>query len=297
MSSQIDLKKLFHSVGGYLGEKSLVSAPENRRDYEGDVEEYKEEPKQVSAPPLKTALFSDGIQNGLVLTYREQRPCYLAYCAAGVVNEKSRLVHDAFEQDLTLLVSKEDETWAEELDSGLEVDTFAETRPDLVARAALDRLRGKREDMERRVVKQASRHVSGQNEFVVVDGSLQNHKTAQNKLVSVVKTTRTRFLKDESNLWSLRQGWMSQRFKISSEQGETRYSCYLRLRSSKYHSWNYGLVRLETFDPDILENLAATALLEVQTVRSQDPRADVHLSLVRDVEKVLRAQRPDVFAL
>jgi hypothetical protein len=74
-----------------------------------------------------------------------------------------------------------------------------------------------------------------------------------------------------------------------------RFSCYVRLHDATAHGWNFGLIRLEAFDPDRLMALGALALSERQGPRSGDGRWDRHLASVAITEKVLRSRRPSVF--
>jgi hypothetical protein len=131
----------------------------------------------------------------------------------------------------------------------------------------------------------------------VVDGSLVA-RPIRDRVVGVVKTTNRRYLPDESVLWGLPAGWRSPRFKIpegSQNVGAPRYSCYLRLHDASRQAWNFGLIRLETFDLDLLEPLCALALEERQPAGSLDRRYDRHLAGVRAVEDLLRARRPSIF--
>ncbi len=84
----------------------------------------------------------------------------------------------------------------------------------------------------------------------------------------------------------------------AGSQGVTvpRYSCYVRLHDASRMAWNFGLVRLEAFKPELLDPLCALALLERQPAGSHDRRFDRHLSGVRAVEDLLRARRPTVFS-
>ena len=71
-----------------------------------------------------------------------------------------------------------------------------------------------------------------------------------------------------------------------------RYSCCVRLRDARFHSWTHGLIRPETFDPAQLDALAARALVERQSVHSGDGRWDRHLHSVATTEKVLPLRPP-----
>ena len=116
----------------------------------------------------------------------------------------------------------------------------------------------------------------------------------------MVKSTRTKYYKDETVLYGMPQGWRSPMFRIPSGSDGCpvdRYSCYVRLHDARFHAWTHGLIRLKTFDPAQLDALAARALVERQSAQSGDCRWDRHRLSVATTEKVLRSRRPDVFDL
>lgn len=132
---------------------------------------------------------------------------------------------------------------------------------------------------------------------LVCDGSLLARPQSP-LLNGVVKSTRTKYYKDETVLYGMPQGWRSPIFRIPSGSDGCpvdRYSCYVRLHDARFHAWTHGLIRLETFDPAQLEPLAARALVERRSASSGDGRWDRHLLSVATTEKVLRSRRPDVF--
>ena len=123
-------------------------------------------------------------------------------------------------------------------------------------------------------------------------------RPVDDRLFGVVKTVNRRWMPDESILWSLPENWRSPRFRIpASKSGPERYSCYVRLRSNEIASWSYGLLRLEAFDAEMLDRLAALCVAEKQPTRSGDPRGDRHLEVIRLAEDVLRSRRPDAFSM
>lgn len=74
-----------------------------------------------------------------------------------------------------------------------------------------------------------------------------------------------------------------------------RFSCYVRLHDATHQGWNFGLIRIEAFDPDRLMALGVLAMVERQGPNSGDGRWDRHLLSVAMTEKVLRSRRPMVF--
>lgn len=289
-----DLRSFFRSVGRFVGERSLTTSPPERPEPDRPVEMLDDTKSQVTAVPLDVAGFVDGVQAAVTVTWREHRPVYLTYTAAGCVGERGALLASC--ERIDIVCSHLDVDWALGLGSSIPLSVLDESRPDLVERAALARLGADREVLERKLVTDLATSIQT---HVVVDGSLVG-RPVTDKLVGVVKTSRRRWLSDETVLWGLPAGWRSPRFKIpAGSQGVSadRYSCYLRLFDASNRSWDHALVRLESFDPELLDPLCALALDERQNPRAGDPRYDRHLASVRACEQVLRARRPAVFDL
>jgi len=288
----IDLREFFHALGSFSPSRALTEAPAIRTECDVPVEMIDTDPAEIVCEPIKVEGFIDGVQAALCVTYRGHRPVYLTYVAAGVGSADGRLL--AVKERLELLHSQLDTEWIATVASGIQTIELAETRPDELASSAIAVLGGERETMERSLIEDI---VDTRNANLVVDGSLVG-RPVRRQLLGVVKTTMRRYLPDESVLWGLPAGWRSPRFLIpSGSQGvrSPRYSCYLRLHDASRQAWNFGLVRLETFDLDLLEPLCALALSERQPAGSHDRRYDRHLAGVRATEDLLRAHRPTVF--
>lgn len=294
MSDQeYDLRALFRAAGSGLGDRALGQSPEARRDARAEVEMLDESSEPVSAAPIEVSGFIDGIQSARVITYRSHRPVYIAYAAAGAVSPARELLQ--VEEMLTVIASEEDEEWIASASSGIPLLPLNEPSPDLMAAEASRALADARDLLEIICVRNASKGGIP----LVVDGSIAGRPTDE-VLLGVVKTSGTRYLADEKVLFGLPKGWRSPRFSLREGfQGcpVKRYSCYVRLLDASSHHWNFSLVRLETFDPDLLDGLAALALSETQSPLSGDRRFDRHLAGVRMVEDTLRARRPDIFNL
>lgn len=291
-SPAYDLRDFFHAVGSFSTSRALTEAPALRTQCDIPVTMIDTDPAPIDAVALPIHGFVDGIQQALCVTYRGHRPIYLTYVAAGAASAHGRLL--AVRERLTVLHSKMDTDWVRDLGSDIPSEELAEDRPDELATAALSTLAGSREAMERALVE---RLVDTQDEYLLVDGNLVA-RPSRPQVVGVVKTTQRRYLPDESVLWGLPVGWRSPRFILpEGSQGVRvpRYSCYLRLHDASHQAWNFGLIRLETFELDILEALAARAIEERQPAGSLDRRYDRHLSGVRAAEDLLRARRPAVF--
>jgi hypothetical protein len=292
---QYDLRAFFHAVGRFSGEKALTSTPPDRPEPEVPAELLDADNARVEADPLPVAAFVDGIQAALVVTHRAHRPVYLNFVASGAVGTSPRggPLPLGVRERLTVVCSTLDREWVDEVRTGIPVEELpVETPPD-IERAAVQILGGAREQLERRLVEDL---VAQGHAPLALDGSLVG-RPYQAELVGIVKSTGRKYLADESYLFRLPAGWRSPRFKIpagSAGSGIDRYSCYLRMVNASQHAWNFGLIRLETFDPDLL---AGRCLQERQNAASGDRRWDRHLAGVRAVEEFLRSRRPAAFAI
>jgi hypothetical protein len=251
-------------------------------------------PVPVTADPLVPAGFVDGIQAALQVVHRDHRPVYLNYIAAGAVAADGRLLR--IDEALYASGSFVDEEWFTSVGTSVPWRNLKAHRGDELPAEALSMLASTRDDAERELVEGLAATCDGS---LVVDGSLTSRPVVPT-LVGVVKTTRRRYLPDETLLWGMPAGYRSPRFVLpAGSQGVRvpRYSCYLRLHDANERAWDFGLIRLEAFDLELLEPLAAMALAERQSSRSRDSRYDRHLAGVRAVEDTLRAHRPPVFTL
>lgn len=292
MSSEpYDLNDLFRAIGRFRLERALTSTPADRTEIDTPVEMLDDTVSKITAQALVPAGFVDGVQASLCLTHREHRPVYLNYVAAGCVGAGAEVV--GVRERLSLVCSSMDREWVDKLATPFIVDELAVTSPPDIERTAVQLLGGTRETLERALVDDL---VSAGSTPLVLDGSLVGRPPIR-QLLGVVKTTNRRYLADESCLFGLAPGWRSPRFKITTPGSPERFSCYLRLFEASDRHWNFGLIRLEAFDPELLDPLAALALNERQHPAAGDPRFDRHLTSVRACEEVLRARRPTVFNL
>lgn len=292
-SGGYDLRGFFHALGSFSPSHALGQAPAVRTQCDLPVTLLDTEPLEVTAAPLVVDGFVDGVQSALCVTFRGHRPVYLVYAAAGASSRDGRLL--AVSERMSILHSRLDADWVRDLGSDIPSEELLEERPDEIAQAALSALGGGREMLERALIEELC---GDGDRFLVVDGGLVG-RPLRNNVVGVVKTSQRRYLPDESVLWGLPLGWRSPRFSIpAGSQGvrRERYSCYVRLHDASRQAWDFGLIRLETFDAALLDPLAALALTERQPAGSLDRRFDRHLAGVRAVEDLLRARRPTVFA-
>lgn len=290
-TSGYDLRALFQSVGNFSGHRSLTAEPVERIPPNNPATLLDASPAEVSAEPIEVGAYLDGIQAALDVSYRGHRPVHLLYVAAGAVNHLYEPV--GLREELVLTCSAIDRDWAEGLDGGVPIEVIEEEVPTELERLSLALLAGKREGLERRLTTELAEQ--GQTP-IIVDGSLAG-RPSDVELLGVVKTTRHRYLEDESCLFGLPAGWRSPRFLLPSRDGgeSERCSAYVRMVPAANLPWDFGLIRVETFDPDTIDPLAARCLSERQVAASGDQRWDRHLTGVRRTEEFLRARRPWVF--
>jgi len=288
-----DLRSLFKAIGRFGAQRALDVAPTERQKADAPVEMIDEAPSEITAEALEVEGFVDGIQATLCVTHREQRPIYLCYVGAAAVGSGARVV--GMREQLRLICADADADFVRGISAGVPIEQLIDQTPPELERDAHRLVGSSRDNLERSLVDDLLSQGCGN---LVLDGSLIG-RPRDRRLVGVVKTTNRQWLENESVLWSLPVGWRSPRFKIGSALGEgaERYSCYVQMTDKTSGAWNLGLIRLESFDPEILDALAARCLLERQGSRSGDLRWDRHMASVRAVEEFLRSRRPSVFSL
>ena len=294
MDNTIDIRDLLNSVGSSSFERALLAPVVKRTKPDFPSILLENNSKKVEVEPLAVSGFMDGIQASLCLKYISHRPVYLSYACAGVISGDKNL--DSVKESLELVISQEELDWYEGLNFSMKKYVVPSNDPEVIEHLAATRLSETRNELELASIAGNLESVSG---YLVVDGGLVG-KNPNSRLVGVVKTTRNKYLEDETLIKNLPEGFMSQRFIIpAGSQGvlEDRYSCYLRLHDASRRHWNFGLVRLESFDPEILESLASRCLLERQSQGSIDPRFDRHITSIKTCEDKLRANRPSIFQL
>lgn len=285
----IDLKPFLRTMGGIVS-RGALDVPE-RELPEMPAELLDSTSSKVTASPLLPALFIDGTQSASVVQYRAHRPVTITASSAAAVNHDMRPV--AIKENLEVVCAAEDVEWV--IEAGCPVPVRAvteETEPVLVERAIANDLKKTRDYQEIQLATDLLEE-TGADTWIFVDGHLANRPTS-NRLAGVVKTTETRLLTDESVLWSLPEGWRSPRFIMPENHGGPsgqRYSCYVRMRNASNKPWSFGLIRVESFDPDALDSIAATALAFRQPAGTLDARGDRHIAPVAYAEKWMRSRR------
>jgi len=289
-TDQYDLRSLFKAIGR-VGGRGGENAAVERSDTTEEVNLLENNPLEVKAEAAAVCGFVDGIQSTMHLTHIDRRPVTMYYVAAGALGEGA--TPKALVEKLRLQCASEDVEWVESLGSRIPVEVLGSSNPPDLELEAQKAVGAARDKAERTVIDDL---IAGTDAgLIAVDGSLLARPRSK-RLVGVVKTTKSRYLSDETVIWSLRRGWRSPRFTIGTGEN-LRYSCYVQLVEKGDGAWNLGLVRLESFDLENLEPMAARCLQETQTRSSNDPRWDRHLGSVRAVEEFLRARRPAAFTL
>lgn len=289
-----DLRSVLRATGGAAWSTG-ASPAEARSDARVPVEVLDDGPARIGEGRLEVAGFADGVQAIRCVAWRARRPINLAYCAAGAMLDRRTVV--AVNERLFLTASTADHDWVRDLPGGLPVLWVTTDAPPEVAGALHDAVASLRAHLEDTLVEDlVARGAATADVPLVVDGDLRSHARHRHgaAVVGIVKTHRTRWLPDESLLWSLRKGWRSQRFRIPAGAGVgiDRYSCYVRLHGGSDRPWNFGLIRLEATDVDQLDALAATAYANRQGPGAPDGRWDRQLGPVRAVEEYLATRRP-----
>lgn len=301
------LRGLGEDVGLHTGPASVTSLePMERTDAPFSAEVVRKSAR-VRCAPARVTGFVDGIQSSRVLGYREHIPVVLSYVAAAAVCPFPRPRAVSLAERLVLISSFEDSMWLDDrvrevaASSGShgipELLPIAPEAPHLAEAEVRTAVGSMREAAERHASQEAlsDKSLSG---LLVIDGSLA-HRGGSDRLLGVVKSVRTKYLEDESQLWSLPEGVMSDAFRIPAGMlgcDRERFSCYLRLHDATYSAWHFGMVRLEIHDLDLLEPAAAMCMEHRQFGRSGDGRWDRHLIGVRAVEDYLRDRRPRFIA-
>lgn len=283
-----DLRSFFQALGGVSGLRPGLS-DEERADSTADVVLLDQAPAQVTAAPLVVRGYVDGVQASSCVAYFDHRPVHLMYVGAACISPRLEAV--AVRERLTVVASELDAARLEPIRNGLPLELLALEDPMALERVVRAHVDQTRERCELEVIEAVHGDLP-----VVVDGDLRS-RGARAGLVGVAKTLRTRYLADESVLFGLPAGWRSPRFTIKAGAGASadRHSCYLRILDAGSQAWSFGLVRLEAYDADLLDPLAALCMTQRQGSRSGDRRFDVHLAPVRACEELLRARRPAAF--
>ena len=287
----IDLRDLLGRFEGRV-EAGITTAPPERDDVADGVEMLDDDSALITCKPLDVHAWVDGIQNSVCLGWDLSLPTCLHWVAAGGC-DGARLLY--VKEHMEIVGAESSRTAIERKLAGIDVEAsyLPGSEPYAVMRNVAQRLTEKRDEMEQALLAEI---LAETDEYVVCDGSIAN-RVNSSRVLGVIKTTATRYLQDESVLWKLPKGHRSARFTIAAGRGGRyeRHSCYVRLQPAERRGWDFGLVRLEAFDADLLEPLAARVLEVAQDGSRRDDRWDRHVTPVRNCEELLRSRRPGLF--
>lgn len=286
----VDLRAFFDRLGGFGGAGGFELDIDERPEPENPAELIDTHPLDITGVEAEPfSVYVDGIQHALCATRVEGRPIHLLYAAAGgAVPSLGEMI--GRRESLTISCAEPEAPMFDDL--GIPMVVHTEDNPPWLERRAGDLLAGLRETAEREATEEVLAY--DPTRLVAVDGTLVG-RTDNPRLVGVVKTTRRRYLADESVIYRLPEGWRSPRFILDSD-GADRFSCYLRLFNPGRRRWDFGLIRIETRDPDLLDEACAAAW-GGRSVPGSDPRWDRHLAGMVLCEQMLKASRPIVFEL
>lgn len=286
----VDLRGFFAVVGGLQYASRAGVDTDDRPEPENPVEMLDQHPLDItSIDPYPVRAFVDGTQSSITVTRVDARPVALVYVSAAAVTPEREVI--TLREELFCACAQEEAEWLALADVRIPVEVIDEDSPPLLERRSVDLVAGRREGAERDVVLELVDDPDPA--AIIVDGTLVG-RAVDHRLIGVVKTTKRRYLADETVIYRLPEGWRSPRFVIENE-GTTRYSCYLRLfEASIGRRWDFGLIRLESHDPERLDRAAATAYAW-RARPGSDARWDRHLAGMIGCEQHLKARRPVVF--
>lgn len=284
----LDLRPFLQDMGTGLHQMPVVS---ERSVVPDPFELMESAPVEIEPRLVDNSVFIDGIQAAKILTYMEHRPVILSFTSAGGISQALHPVD--LVETLEIVCSELDAGRIASYDCPVAVNAIADRgapgETDLAVRGTVNDTRDKQEFLL------AARLLKADPDGLVISDGHLAHRPEDRRMLGIVKTVNTQMLADETGLWALREGWRSPAFKVPARFGggnADRYSSYVRLRSSAGRQWSHGLIRVETFDPDMLDVAAGIALGNRQHVNTDDPRGDRHVVPVARVEKWLKSRIP-----
>jgi hypothetical protein len=285
-TAPIDLREAFLANGGFPG-RALPASPPWRPQVRLEPGLPARDVRDVK--PLQISASVDGVQSSMVFAVTEGRPSFLVHVAAGAVGPTHRLARIA--ERLVVLASVRDVSRLQENSAGLPVVALDALSAQALAWHHAAVLPDWRQQLERQIV--AASAIDGR--FVLVDGSIDRY-VGISGLVGCVKNPEAAYAVDESELYDLPVGHRSRAFRVEPHTTTEQrwYGAYLRLHLPfAFHT--FGLVVVQTTDPELIDAAAAACFAQRQTLPSDDPRADRHLWPIRRCEEWLRARRPPHF--
>lgn len=312
--SEFDLRTFFKSVGSVVG--GPLSDSSARLMCEEEIEVLDSGSFKIDCEPVLVAGGVDGIQSQMVVCFREHRPVILSYSAAGCLSAVGLPL--SVREKLQVICSEIDKEWVSGVCGNIPVELVGVGTAPEIERECVGLLSAIRDNLEQVVLRdlfdqvgnplpasvprtpgfEVVSEVNASGGAFIVDGALGS-RPEDLRLIGIVKSVGKRYLKDESDVFALKSGYRSARFFIKAGVAGRvgRYSCYLRLHPASGLGWSHGLIRVEAFNPELLDAACAFALRNRQFSAAVDARWDRHLQIIRGVEDFLRARRPVVFSL
>ena len=292
-SGQLDLTPFLRTVGAAL--TVSPTAVQERNEISTPVELLEDSIKKITPEnALAPAVFIDGVQAAATLTHRGHRPITLAYTAAGAVSHELQPID--LEESLEVFAAHPDLEWLDSHNCPITITPVGgDVDPMEVEKETVSAISTARENQEFLVAaKLLQQHP---DLTVVADGQIA--RSPQNdRMGGIIKTTNTKLLPDESILFGMPEEFRSPMFLVPATFGggtKERYSAYVRMRNAASMPWSYGLIRVESYVPELVDKLAASALFFRQHSLTLDPRGDRHVVPVASVEKWLKARIPYYF--
>lgn len=284
----LDLKPFLRGMHASLGD---IPGLTDRKEVPEPFEMLEADPVEIIPAAVDNSVFIDGIQSAKIISYQDHRPVILSFTSAGGISQSLKPVDLVETLEVVCCESNAEDILAN--GCPVAVTTVADNEnPGVVDSAVRGEINKSRDKQEFLL---AARLLRADNEgLVIADGHLA-HRPEDKRMLGIVKTTNTNLIGDESDLWRLREGWRSPLFRVPADFGggtADRYSAYVRLRSSRNRQWSHGLIRVETYDPEMIDVAAGIALANRQGVRTTDPRGDRHVTPVARVEKWLKSRIP-----
>lgn len=279
--------KVIENYGINYSRNNIQVVLPQRKDLTNTIEIIATKSKKIL---INEIFFVDGIQSCILIKYENYHPIYLIKIVAGAIDKDNQVV---YKDEVTKVVTSEINN--ETLKANFKKDElhFIESLdPHDTTIYAEKFIASVRNELEMRVVEYVGKTYP--QSFTVIDGSIFN-ATINNNVVGVVKSTNSKYFNNEAELFNLPEGEISKIFSIKrTTDGETKvvYSCYLRLFTNIDMAWNYGLVRLESFSPDSLEEIAKTIFTYRQENPFKDIRGDRHLAPIKNLEDILKYELP-----
>lgn len=288
----------------------MISTGFEARSVEADTIEG-ETFRIVDVPALDRSEFThflDGAQRSWQILYHRLSPVYAAHTSAAILEridgDLQPPTHETYRGDLEAFVP-DDPNLADALRSHLKVISVSvkDTHPGGLDEVVRQAISDRRDDLEKDL---AQRFTQGK---LLIDGGLGNalrHQGEQPYVVGLVKSHRKQYFRSAKRtdmILGMRPGQRSSVFMrpADSQQGESVFSFYLRLRESDAAGPLFGIVRIELpSDPAFVEQadeISGWILHERAPLSLPDPRFDKLLYPIRLVEQHLKARQPGTAAI